>query len=646
MNRRGLWLAVVQVFVAAWALLSLSGDARAQSACDPPGASASGAGSFNTPNAFVANAGKMRIRKSVTKLTPAEVKRLEHAYDLLRNLKPTDPRSYAAQANVHCFYCGASEEIHGGWNFLPWHRAYLYFHERILAGLLGDDSFALPYWDWPSEPKLPAAYTTGALLDARRAQGRNARTASLASVFPGPNGVQAAVMAALSQTTFFLFGGGLDPLTGVMVSGAIENSPHGPVHGWTGTPFVPATSTGGDDMGLLATAGKDPVFFAHHGNIDRLWNVWLATPSGQMNPTDAAFLNASWRFVDFDGKWVRISARDVLDNKTSLKYDYNDDPRLTARKLATLTRPSGPPVSIGRPSEPTGKTQPGGVVLATTGKLQAKPNVYKAALGDPGKQGTVEGTGHAKTSILRIQGIEVPHDRPETVRLFVGLPGANAQTPLRDPHFVGYLSTVAMTRAKAHRHGLLNVAVALKPALKQELEKGRELSVTLVPVDGEGRAARGVEVAFQKMWVSDLGGGGGPPTPGDCPKPETLEVGRFGQYQAGVDSLPPDELSRVRALGTRIAHSFDKGCQPITAVDLVGHADYDASRTRAFELDVSQKRAAAVRAELIRAIGPAHASKVKIAASGVGSKDLKFGRPSTMEQRIANRRVVITTKAR
>ena len=27
-------------------------------------------------------------------------------------------------------------------------RFYLYFHERILGKLIGDDTFALPFWNW------------------------------------------------------------------------------------------------------------------------------------------------------------------------------------------------------------------------------------------------------------------------------------------------------------------------------------------------------------------------------------------------------------------------------------------------------------------------------------------------------------------
>ena len=100
--------------------------------------------------------GPMRVRKSVFELTAAEIGRLKAAYAALRNVYRDDPRSWYNQGLVHCWYCsGAMDnlngmEIHGGWLFLAWHRAYLYFHERILGNLIGDTTFALPYWDWDS----------------------------------------------------------------------------------------------------------------------------------------------------------------------------------------------------------------------------------------------------------------------------------------------------------------------------------------------------------------------------------------------------------------------------------------------------------------------------------------------------------------
>jgi polyphenol oxidase len=51
-------------------------------------------------------------------------------------------------------------------------RLYVYFHERILGKLIGDDSFALPFWNWdaPGGMTLPAIYSSASspLYDERR----------------------------------------------------------------------------------------------------------------------------------------------------------------------------------------------------------------------------------------------------------------------------------------------------------------------------------------------------------------------------------------------------------------------------------------------------------------------------------------------
>src|SRR5262249_3890259 len=67
-------------------------------------------------------------------------------------LPPTDPRNWYRNAFVHLLDCP-----HGNWWFLPWHRAYLVWFERICRQLSGDQNFALPYWDWTKNPQVPAA---------------------------------------------------------------------------------------------------------------------------------------------------------------------------------------------------------------------------------------------------------------------------------------------------------------------------------------------------------------------------------------------------------------------------------------------------------------------------------------------------------
>src|SRR6516164_1482375 len=53
--------------------------------------------------------------------------------------------------------------------------------------------------------------------------------------------------------------------------------------------------TNGLAQGLMSNptmAALDPIFWLHHANIDRLWEVWLKRPSGHVNPTqDSAWMD-------------------------------------------------------------------------------------------------------------------------------------------------------------------------------------------------------------------------------------------------------------------------------------------------------------------------------------------------------------------
>ena len=108
--------------------------------------------------------GHRRIRYPAHKASRAYIEKYNLAYARMRALPPDDPRSLAGQAKIHCAFCnraymqggedGGSNvplQIHFSWLFLPWHRWYLFFHERILGSLIGDPTFALPYWNWDDQ---------------------------------------------------------------------------------------------------------------------------------------------------------------------------------------------------------------------------------------------------------------------------------------------------------------------------------------------------------------------------------------------------------------------------------------------------------------------------------------------------------------
>src|SRR5205085_8162162 len=99
--------------------------------------------------------------------------------------------------------------------------------------------------------------------------------------------------------------------------GSLEWGIHGTVHNWTGT-----QTNDSADMGNLLTAARDPIFFSHHCNIDRMWDVWLKSKSTHKNYDTAGWLDHRWEFYDENSVLTSISIRDVLDHEGSLRYRY------------------------------------------------------------------------------------------------------------------------------------------------------------------------------------------------------------------------------------------------------------------------------------------------------------------------------------
>ncbi|MDQ6764773.1 MAG: tyrosinase family protein [Verrucomicrobiota bacterium] len=264
------------------------------------------------------------LRKSISALTTAETSKLKSAYAALRALPASDKRTWVLQADMHALFCasctGTATDIHGTWNFFPWHRAYLYYYERILGSLVGDiDHFRLPNWDWENGRTLPSIYRSpnsaaNSLWDGTR----NSAMAGGGNL-PVNDGSTARVHTLLAITDFVTFGGTAS------AAGTMEGNPHGHIHTDVGLPSPPY-----HDMGNLGYAARDPLFFAHHCNIDKIWSNWNARaggsglpPNAYKNPTNAAFLNARWSFYDEQQHVVSMSAADVLDHGANLRYTYD-----------------------------------------------------------------------------------------------------------------------------------------------------------------------------------------------------------------------------------------------------------------------------------------------------------------------------------
>lgn len=284
----------------------------------------------------------IRIRRPVHKLNESEIARLERGYKLLRELPDLDPRSLSNQANLHCLYCDNGIyynnmtwplEIHNHWLFLPWHRMFLYFHERILAKLLDDDTFALPYWNWDNQSSseeaniLPRIYSTNEtsyLRDLNRNKceqppnlvhlnsigGCTDKTADELRIENTQVMYTQIVTGAPTPRLFFgepySYGdsGGYGP-------GTFEDNPHGTVHLWVGDPDA---ATAFNDMGNFGRSARDPVFYTHHSNIDRIWTIWKTLPGKQRTePTHADFLDSRFTYYDENADQVIVNLSQIIN---------------------------------------------------------------------------------------------------------------------------------------------------------------------------------------------------------------------------------------------------------------------------------------------------------------------------------------------
>jgi polyphenol oxidase len=103
-------------------------------------------------------------------------------------------------------------------------------------------------------------------------------------------------------------------------AGTIEAFPHGTVHDWTGDPTAKFPTS---DMGNFRFAAYDPVFYAHHGNIDRLWDVWKSLPGDyRKDITDRDYLNTEFLFYDENGDLVKVKIAQALDICNTLRYEF------------------------------------------------------------------------------------------------------------------------------------------------------------------------------------------------------------------------------------------------------------------------------------------------------------------------------------
>nr|WP_281384691.1 tyrosinase family protein [Nitrospirillum iridis] len=319
-------------------------------------------------------------------------------------LPPSDPRNWFRNAFIHMMDCP-----HGNWWFFIWHRGYLGYFEQTIRALSGDDTFAIPYWDWTELPRIPkemfdgpldpthhmyepythnlAVFTAyiqptlksywATLTPAQQAQ-LNARgyqtfgdmwndvTAYVPSMQTGVTGNVAfaptcgarylspdnpkldarttkavsapTVGAGLKPTLFYdaditkSFTSSKTPSHNTAPSGStkfsiLEGQPHNLTHNCIGG--VGALDPGPYGNMTNNLSPVDPIFFLHHSNMDRLWEVWtnkqkrLKLPYLPTGPDLVTLGQEPFLFyVNAEGQYVGTTTAKDFFSTDRFDYDY------------------------------------------------------------------------------------------------------------------------------------------------------------------------------------------------------------------------------------------------------------------------------------------------------------------------------------
>jgi hypothetical protein len=366
---------------------------------------------------------------------------------------PADQTSYAYQAAMHGTDATAGNGPDGVWNmcqhqswfFLPWHRMYILWFERIVRDIVqsqaGPADWALPYWNWQSNRVLPPAFREQELPTSAGGGPNPLFIPDRVRVNAGNPMVPAIVDSSAADATVpfvggavggFGFGGGVigrPSHFGAGATGELERQPHNNVH-----------RTIDGTMGTAGSPG-DPIFWLHHAQIDRLWGRWLRLGGGRANPTDSVWLNQQFDFYDGSRTRVTQTPREVLST-TSLGYRYDDDPPPAALPLtalvpeqaeAALKLVESMTVSSANPDE-LGRSEPvtlGAGETSTSIELAERPGVDLELLAVPETS--------PSTVALVVEGIELEDLAAPTYEVYLNMTEVGEGGHHDSPHFVGFL---------------------------------------------------------------------------------------------------------------------------------------------------------------------------------------------------------------
>lgn len=498
------------------------------------------------------------VRKDCRDLTPDEIDKYREAFRRLQALEPhpsplpgpiearlLNPRSNTYWALIHTHTCP-----HGNWWFLPWHRAYLYYFEQALreavADYRPDVPLAIPYWNWTEQRTIPELFQ-GTFQSPNPLANDRRFFIGLDDESVGRETICRVVDGAPDFISF-----GSEPARCVRPDGTaalalclrergnkspLESGPHDAVHGLVGG--IDSQGVPGD-MGAVSTSAFDPIFWSHHANLDRLWNVWLSqTGSGHQNPDPNQPDGRAWRrlrfveLVDAQGDPVLKFVAEVMDdpNIQSVSYQaFGPAPPpcqpTPVPAVAEVPRPASHDLKPANDDKPAAHDKPAEHeaagprvrVAATAAEPRqlavARPATFEfknEAIRAPLAASAAAEAAPRQRLVAVVDGVGYPQQGPTVyVRAFLNLPDATPETPITDPHYVGSFYFFGdRPGGGEHDHGTFNVALPITPAIQRlakekafDPEHALAVTLVLVPVKNpQGRAVQAEAAAAAEVPV-------------------------------------------------------------------------------------------------------------------------------------------------
>jgi len=271
--------------------------------------------------------------------------------------------------------------------------------------------------------------------------------------------------------------------------GRLESLPHDMVHVMIG-----------GAMGDPRTAALDPIFWLHHANIDRLWQVWL-NQGNRVNPSENNWLNFGFEFHDMNGNVATLTCEEVEDTTQVLDgYSYEGVPvAAPTMKMAAANRglelAQLPLEVIGASNEPKSLSSDRMVTKLSMVKAGHKRSSFMKSLASDPKP---------KSTFIHFENV-TGKGVPPIYDVYINFDGEGN----KEAHYAGSLgffgieeaSTANEHHSGSGQHFALDVSDLVKELKQNNKWKEAELDITLEPARALNKNAS-VEVGRISIYAS------------------------------------------------------------------------------------------------------------------------------------------------